>query len=124
MSTTGYTMTGLAVAACIYYFVENPKTLLGRILNLRPVAHLGVISYSVYLWQQLFLNEKNTTLSGMLPLSILCTVLIAEFSYWCVERPALRLRDRLANKNSHRALPIQPLATTTRDVLPAQAVNG
>jgi peptidoglycan/LPS O-acetylase OafA/YrhL len=124
MSVAGYTMTGLAVAACIYYFVENPKTILGKLLNLRPVAHLGMISYSVYLWQQLFLNEKNTTLSGMLPCSIVCAVLVAQFSYRCIERPALRLRDRLTNGRRHQTSAIQSSAPSNQNGIPAQAVNG
>jgi peptidoglycan/LPS O-acetylase OafA/YrhL len=125
MSVAGYTMSGMAVATCIFHFVENPESGLGRLLNLRLVAHLGVISYSVYLWQQLFLNEKNSTISGHLPWSLLCTIVIAEFSYWCVERPSLRLRDRLTNRRKrHPELERTPLAPVTRASLPTPVANG
>ena len=124
MSVAGYTMTGFAVAACIYYFVENPETILGRGLNLPLVAHLGVISYSVYLWQQLFLNEKNITISGRLPWSLFCTILIAEFSYWCVERPSLRLRDLMNGRKKLRESTHDSFPAVTSERLRSPIVNG
>jgi peptidoglycan/LPS O-acetylase OafA/YrhL len=74
----------------------------GRVLNSRPIAHIGVLSYSIYIWQTLFLNPSNVSLFGpslkllyTLPFSWLAILIVAELSYYVVERPSLRLRNHV-----------------------------
>ena len=64
-------------------------------LNTRVLRHLGVISYSLYLWQQMFTGEEGLR---FFPWNLLAILACAELSYWLVERPALRLRERLENR--------------------------
>jgi peptidoglycan/LPS O-acetylase OafA/YrhL len=85
----GYTLDNLAIAYVLLYAVRNPRSRLGRILNNRFIAHIGVISYSLYLWQGLFLGLWR------LPWSIVAAFAAAEISWRLIERPALRLRDRV-----------------------------
>ena len=63
-------------------------------LNLRPVMWLGQISYSLYLWQQLFVFGTV----GRAWYGIILAVGGASASYYLVERPMLRLRERRAQK--------------------------
>ena len=56
------------------------------------IAFVGVLSYSLYLWQQPFLRPGHAL---RLPLSISLIVGAALSSYYLVERPMLRLRQRL-----------------------------
>jgi peptidoglycan/LPS O-acetylase OafA/YrhL len=56
--------------------------------------HVGLISYSLYLWQQIFLTTYNMTFTGVFPLNVLCTFAMAECSYWFVERSFLAWRRR------------------------------
>ncbi len=44
---------------------------LGRFLNLRPVAFLGTLSYSLYIWQQIFLNRYGNHFYNVFPLNVL-----------------------------------------------------
>ncbi len=85
-------------AACVCVIVialtRFPGTLAGRLLQTRPLVHIGVLSYSLYLWQQLFLTSLNTTWSGRLPLSLACAYLAALGSYRFIERPFLALKQR------------------------------
>jgi hypothetical protein len=37
---------------------SNARDLLGRILNTKALAQLGLLSYSLYIWQQLFLYQQ------------------------------------------------------------------
>jgi peptidoglycan/LPS O-acetylase OafA/YrhL len=72
-------------------------------LRCRPVAALGVVSYGIYLWHQawvdmyirwtgdLFRIPFPTLFGVALGLSVLC----ATASYVLVERPVLRLKERL-----------------------------
>ena len=64
------------------------------ILNLKPVVWLGKISYSLYLWQQLFVfGEHPRPWYFILP-----AVAMAGASYYLVEQPMLRLRERRVEK--------------------------
>ncbi len=83
----GYSLEGACIAIVALAVVECPATLAGSVLNHSIAVHLGLISYSFYLWQQLFCGLG-------LPASILPILLAAECSYWFIERPFLQLRDR------------------------------
>ena len=52
-----------------------------------------MISYSLYLWQQPF------TAAYTRPLSILWIILCAEMSFFLIEGPSFRLRDRFEKRN-------------------------
>jgi peptidoglycan/LPS O-acetylase OafA/YrhL len=68
-----------------------------RVFSNPVAAWLGKISYSWYLWQQLFTVFKTPTWLGSrtVPVNILISLLLAVLSYQFVERPFLRLRDNL-----------------------------
>ena len=55
---------------------------------------LGVLSYSLYLWQQVFLNPDSGSPWCAFPLNVVATFLAALASYLLVECPFLRLRAR------------------------------
>lgn len=40
------------IGTCLIIRFSNPDNLTGRILSLRPLAFIGLISYSIYLWHQ------------------------------------------------------------------------
>jgi peptidoglycan/LPS O-acetylase OafA/YrhL len=83
----GYTLIGCAGAALIWYLVRYPQSMVGRFLCLRPVAWLGRISYSLYLWQQVFLTPGlNQTISGRFPFNLAASIAVAAASYYLVER--------------------------------------
>ena len=69
-----------------------------RALNLKPLVWLGGISYSVYIWQQVFLlHLPGDLLLGVLnrfPLSLACVLLVAWASYRFVEQPSIAWGSR------------------------------
>ena len=85
----GYSLDNLAITYLLLYVVRNPGSLSGHVLNNRVIAHIGVISYSLYLWQELFLGK------WAFPWSVLGALMAAELSWRIVEKPALGLRDRV-----------------------------
>jgi peptidoglycan/LPS O-acetylase OafA/YrhL len=98
----GMTICGAAIAFFLLWCVRNPTSAVGRFLNSRPITHIGVLSYSIYIWQTLFLNPDNVTLFGpslkilyTFPFSWLVILAVAQLSYTLVERPSLRLRNYL-----------------------------
>ena len=82
------------LAFCLHRTQVAPDTAVGQVLNWRPLAWLGSISYSLYLWQQPFLAPGGHGLLHLLPIAILLSVLFAWASFHLIERPFLRLRDR------------------------------
>jgi peptidoglycan/LPS O-acetylase OafA/YrhL len=68
----GYSLVGFSIAMMMLYAIRESQTAIARLLNSRELVHLGVISYSLYLWQQLFLNPQNVSLFGRLPLNLVC----------------------------------------------------
>jgi peptidoglycan/LPS O-acetylase OafA/YrhL len=76
----------LSIAGLLLHVVERPYW----ILNVRPVAWLGKISYSLYLWQQLFVYGDHPKPWYF----VFFAVGLASASYYFVEQPMLRLRER------------------------------
>jgi peptidoglycan/LPS O-acetylase OafA/YrhL len=85
----GFLLQSCIIALILLWAIQNPDRGLGRILNSRLAVHVGMISFSLYLWQQIFLTSHNKTFSGMFPFNLLCTFAVAECSYWLVERTFL-----------------------------------
>jgi peptidoglycan/LPS O-acetylase OafA/YrhL len=92
----GMSLDVLAVGSILVWSIQNPGTLPGRLLNSRPARHLGLISYSLYLWQQPFISpEMSGKVLGQFPLNCLLPLLLAEASYRFVEAPARQMRDHV-----------------------------
>ncbi len=88
----------ICIAACIFFLAQDACGISGQILNSKPLVALGVLSYSLYLWQQLFMFPTYTTHSWLCPwpLNVLLAFSAAIASYFLVERLFLQLKDRLA----------------------------
>jgi peptidoglycan/LPS O-acetylase OafA/YrhL len=91
----GFTIMNLGIGACIDWCVTNHTGRIGKVLNSSPLIFVGVISYSVYLWQQIFLNRYSDSLFCRFPLNLIMVGMAALASYYCVEKPALKLRQRV-----------------------------
>ena len=76
----------LSIAGLLLHVVQRPYW----ILNVRPVVWLGQISYSLYLWQQLFAYGEHHRPWYF----VLFAIGLASASYYCVEQPMLRVRER------------------------------
>jgi peptidoglycan/LPS O-acetylase OafA/YrhL len=94
----GLTVESLAIGLFLVWAVRNPLSGVGRLLNSKPVAYMGVLSYSLYIWQMFFIVSPDPTLTGGFPYSIGGLVVAALMSYYLVEQPSLRLRDRFLRK--------------------------
>jgi len=64
------------------------------VLNWRPVVWVGKISYSLYLWQQVFVYGER----GKPVYFIVFAVGMAAASYYLIEMPMLRMRERQMEK--------------------------
>lgn len=82
--------------------VLHPRSILGRFLELPPVRYIGRISYSLYLWQQLFFNPEETPAPHSLHAHVfLCwcaTFACALASYYLIETPLIRRGHTIAKR--------------------------
>jgi peptidoglycan/LPS O-acetylase OafA/YrhL len=103
------TCVNVAIALTIDWAVRNAAAgRVGRVLNYRPIKFLGVLSYSLYLWQQLFLNRESHSVLAAFPQNLVLAVSAAMLSYALVESPFLRLRTRLESMAWARAGRVVP----------------
>ncbi len=90
----GSTLDSVCIALFLLWAIRNPETRVGRLLNRPVLVTIGVLSYSLYLWQQLFLTPLNHTWTGLFPVNILVCFGVAWASYRFIEQPFLNLRRR------------------------------
>jgi peptidoglycan/LPS O-acetylase OafA/YrhL len=105
-------MIYLMLALCLHRSQIAPDGAVGQMLNWRPLAWLGSISYSLYLWQQPFLAPSGHGLLRSLPVACLLAVLCAWVSFHLVERPFLRLRERWFAAPSYAERLAPPVASS------------
>jgi peptidoglycan/LPS O-acetylase OafA/YrhL len=88
----GQSVANIGGLLLLDYVVRRPQTLSGKILNLAPLAIVGVWSYSIYLWQELFLDFSKTGFGIPWPMNLLCVLVVSALSYYGVEQQFRKLR--------------------------------
>lgn len=89
--------THLLVAVVILRSVDIRDDLLAKILESRVLVTLGRLSYSLYIWQQLFLGTPGHHWWTIFPVNLLGTLAAAVASHVLIERPFLRLKERFVS---------------------------
>lgn len=78
--------------SCLIIAFANGADLISKILSLRPIVFIGLISYSLYLWHQpvfvfyRILFSENITPYYCVALASI-SIVIASFSYFFIEKP-------------------------------------
>jgi len=95
----GYSFTLWVISTMLH-----PESLTTRVLEWHPLRFLGRLSYSLYVWQVLFYSKNSPaqvdshlllTLSER-PWKYVATACAALLSYYLIEKPMIRLGNRLA----------------------------
>lgn len=92
--TVGQTLESLCLVLIIAWAIRNADSVGGRVLQNPVIVRVGVLSYSLYLWQQLFLTQHNETWTGLFPINFVMCYIAAELSYRFIEKPFLAMRRR------------------------------
>jgi peptidoglycan/LPS O-acetylase OafA/YrhL len=76
----------------------HPESTLGRLLEIPAIRWIGTISYSLYIWQQLFVTPYPHRLGWLqdAPWNFVAAFLCATASYYLLERPMMKKGKILA----------------------------
>lgn len=92
----GMTVQNLAIAATVHHAIRHHESMVGRFLNARVPVYIGTLSYSLYLWQQIFLHHgEKSALDTPAPLNLAIATAAALVSFYVIEQPCSRWRERL-----------------------------
>jgi peptidoglycan/LPS O-acetylase OafA/YrhL len=91
----GQTLANIGTVFLIDWAIRNPERLVGRLLDIRALAFIGTLSYSLYLWQNPFFLGGTGTIWTSYPYNMFFVAGAALASYFLVERPFLQLKSRL-----------------------------
>ncbi len=94
----GVTVQNIGIAACLAWALTFHSSPIGRFLNSRPLVFIGGMSYSIYLWQQLFFNPMSNSALVRFPANILMVVVASLASSYLIEKPSLELRRRIETR--------------------------
>ncbi len=94
LSLAGMTLLNVGITLCVDRAVRLPDTASGRLLNAAPLRFIGVLSYSLYLWQQVFLNRDSGAWWSAFPANVMLAMGAALISYYGIERPMMALGRR------------------------------
>ncbi len=88
------TFEALAIALTLLVVIAGKPGVAYRVLNWRVCTHVGKLSYSLYIWQQLFLEPNSAARIASLLWRLLAIYAVSSCSFNFLERPFLRLRSK------------------------------
>jgi len=89
------TVANIAIASIMLFSVFGPAGPWFKFLNSKIMNQIGIWSYSIYIWQQFFINKTGLWINK-LPLNILLLFICALFSYYIIEKPFLKLKSKFS----------------------------
>ena len=95
-----YIVSSLLMTIFLYYAVHcSTRNWVYKILNNRLIVYIGLISYGIYIWQQLFFAPAPLfTLYpawAVFPFNVVLAISTGLLSYIFIEKPFLRLKAKL-----------------------------
>lgn len=87
-----YVLIGLVVVNNIY----GKSDFIYKFLNYKILNTVGILSYSIYIWQQLFTSADARFPVSKIPFNLLFIVIIPCLSYYLFEKRFLALKARFA----------------------------
>jgi len=91
-------LSSCSIAASIFLLIRFPYGPFHRVLNNRLIAYVGKLSFSLYIWQQLFTAHQpwaqTFKYGNSIALNLIFLAIVAYLSYNYFEKPFLKLKER------------------------------
>jgi len=96
----GTTLMAASIAVAVAGTVVSPSGWLAALLNSSLMVALGLVSYSIYMWQQLAFDPYSAHPAAWqkFPANIVIAIALGTFSYLSWERWFLRLKRRYSSR--------------------------
>jgi len=120
----------LGFGLCVLAILFNGSGLLKRFFAWTPLRWVGLLSFSLYLWQFYFINFLDAGFTSSLHFSrpvVLCIFIVAQWTvmlsgafvlYRLIERPGIHLSQRLRKKmlvHEEQKTSVGPIHTSTQE---------
>ena len=120
----GLTLGAIGVG-CVVLAIAEGSWRGARIFDIKPLRVVGKVSYGLYLWHfpifLLLMRHSATWNSGMrLVVGITLSALVTAVSWYVVERPALKLKDKWFARSQEVVPVVEMVPATSRIVLVRQ----
>jgi peptidoglycan/LPS O-acetylase OafA/YrhL len=106
-ATVGPTVQVIGLGIVFTAILSTPRSAIGRLLDWRPMAKLGVLSYSFYLFHALILTVVREHLglgtAATALLAFIVTLAVCQAVHMLVEQPLARVRRRLTHQRPSTA---------------------
>jgi peptidoglycan/LPS O-acetylase OafA/YrhL len=89
----GRSIDNIFIITLVFWCVYIPSTL-SSVLNSKIFIQIGILSYSLYIWQQLFFRSGIDFWIFKFPANLIVVFLIGFLSYYLIEKPILSLKNR------------------------------
>jgi peptidoglycan/LPS O-acetylase OafA/YrhL len=93
------TALAITMPILIIYTAINYRNAVGLFWEWKPLQWVGKLSYSLYIWQMLFLTpgERPMSFAQGFPLAFVFILACSSISYYLIERPFISLGHRIAS---------------------------
>jgi peptidoglycan/LPS O-acetylase OafA/YrhL len=95
LGTTVGAMADVCIGLIMLISIHYTHNVWFAFLNFKWINQIGILSYGLYLWQQIFFAPSLGALS-VFPLNCVFMLMAAVLSYWLIERPFLLLKSGTA----------------------------
>jgi len=90
----GISLDNIFILILLFWIMYVP-TLFSKFLDHKVMVHIGMLSYSLYVWQQIFLTDIHKYWFNAFPQNLIIVFLVGFFSYYVIEKPILGLKRKL-----------------------------
>jgi peptidoglycan/LPS O-acetylase OafA/YrhL len=88
-------VVNIGIMLCVDRCIRLPDALVSRLLGAAPLVAIGRASYSIYLWQQPFLNRYARGLPAAFPANLIALAAVSSAAWFLIERPSFVARAAL-----------------------------
>jgi len=95
-------IANIIITAIMLYSVYGPKGRWYKLLNSKIFNYIGILSYSLYLWQQFFISKTAWWITRF-PQNLCFIFSAALISHYLIEKPFLKLKSKISTKRKDAA---------------------